>query len=103
MKVLKEYITQGAHKLAIAKPPQAVTNIVSWRPDGIKYKKNEVRVTGNRGTGKRWGGTISSLARDPSAAPQSMSRPTARPLCVRGTWYACCCGRCRCSWMSSRS
>lgn len=42
VKVLKEYITQGAHKLAIAKPPQAVTNIVSWRPDGIKYKKNEV-------------------------------------------------------------
>ena len=40
--VLKEYITQGAHKLAISKPPQAVTNVVSWRPEGIKYKKNEV-------------------------------------------------------------
>jgi AP-1 complex subunit mu len=40
--VLKAYITQGAHKLAISKPPQAVTHIVSWRPEGIKYKKNEV-------------------------------------------------------------
>ena len=40
--MLKEYITQGAHKLAISKPPQAVTNVVSWRPEGIKYKKNEV-------------------------------------------------------------
>lgn len=42
VKVLKEYITQGANKLAVLKAPQAVTNIVSWRPDGIKYKKNEV-------------------------------------------------------------
>lgn len=42
VKVLKEYITQGAHKLAVAKPPQAVTNIVSWRPEGVRYKKNEV-------------------------------------------------------------
>lgn len=41
-KVLKEYITQGANKLQVAKPPQAVTNMVSWRTDGIKYKKNEV-------------------------------------------------------------
>ena len=42
VKVLKEYITQGANKLQVAKPPQAVTNMVSWRTDGIKYKKNEV-------------------------------------------------------------
>jgi AP-1 complex subunit mu len=42
VKVLKEYITQGAHKLAFQKPPQAVTNIISWRTEGIKYKKNEV-------------------------------------------------------------
>jgi AP-1 complex subunit mu len=40
--VLKEYITQGAHKLSVSKPPQAVTNIVSWRPEGVRYKKNEV-------------------------------------------------------------
>lgn len=42
VKVLKEYITQGANKLAVVKPPQAVTNAVSWRMEGIKYKKNEV-------------------------------------------------------------
>jgi AP-1 complex subunit mu len=41
-KVLKEYITQGANKLQVAKPPQAVTNVVSWRTADIKYKKNEV-------------------------------------------------------------
>ena len=41
-KVLKEYILSGANKLQVAKPPQAVTNMVSWRTDGIKYKKNEV-------------------------------------------------------------
>jgi AP-1 complex subunit mu len=41
-KVLKEYILSGAHKLAVVKPPQAVTNVVSWRTEGIKYKKNEV-------------------------------------------------------------
>jgi AP-1 complex subunit mu len=27
---------------AAVKPPMAVTNAVSWRSDGIKYKKNEV-------------------------------------------------------------
>jgi hypothetical protein len=26
----------------VQKPPQAVTNVVSWRTEGIKYKKNEV-------------------------------------------------------------
>lgn len=41
-KVLKEYILSGVNKLAVAKPPQAVTNVVSWRTEGIKYKKNEV-------------------------------------------------------------
>ena len=42
VKVLKEYILNGAHKLALAKPPQAVTNVVSWRTEGIRHKKNEV-------------------------------------------------------------
>ena len=42
VKVLKEYITQGAHRLAPHKPPQAATSIVSWRTEGIKHKKNEV-------------------------------------------------------------
>lgn len=45
-KILKEYITQKSHTLIRAKkqerPPSAVTNAVSWRPEGIHYKKNEV-------------------------------------------------------------
>ena len=42
-KILQEYITQESHKLESApKPPPAVTNAVSWRPEGIKYRKNEV-------------------------------------------------------------
>ena len=42
-KILQEYITQDAHKLEVqVRPPMAVTNAVSWRSEGIKYKKNEV-------------------------------------------------------------
>ncbi|CAG8483955.1 611_t:CDS:2 [Funneliformis caledonium] len=42
-KILQEYITQESHKLEIqVRPPMAVTNAVSWRSEGIKYKKNEV-------------------------------------------------------------
>eukprot|EP01095_Lingulamoeba_sp_RSL-Kostka_P003221 TRINITY_DN1416_c0_g1_i1.p1 TRINITY_DN1416_c0_g1~~TRINITY_DN1416_c0_g1_i1.p1 ORF type:complete len:423 (-),score=129.58 TRINITY_DN1416_c0_g1_i1:166-1434(-) len=40
--ILKEYITQESYKLEVVKPPPAVTNAVSWRKEGIKYKKNEV-------------------------------------------------------------
>lgn len=42
-KILQEYITQESHKLEV-KPnvPPAVTNAVSWRPEGVKYRKNEV-------------------------------------------------------------
>lgn len=46
-KILKEYITQDYYKLIrktalrIVQPPNAVTNAVSWRKDGISYKKNE--------------------------------------------------------------
>lgn len=46
-KILKEYITQDYYKLIknsqsrVIKPPNAVTNAVSWRSDGISYKKNE--------------------------------------------------------------
>lgn len=41
-KILKEYITQESHTLEIQKrPPVAVTNAVSWRSEGIIYKKNE--------------------------------------------------------------
>ena len=45
--ILKEYITQESFMLTLTaptevKPPTAVTNAVSWRSDGIKYRKNEV-------------------------------------------------------------
>ncbi|KAJ1564783.1 AP-1 complex subunit mu-1, partial [Cladochytrium tenue] len=42
-KILQEYITQESYKLeAQSRPPMAVTNAVSWRSEGIKYRKNEV-------------------------------------------------------------
>lgn len=41
--ILFRYITQEGHKLEAApRPPMAVTNAVSWRSEGIKYRKNEV-------------------------------------------------------------
>lgn len=46
-KMLKEYITQDYYKLIrktpsrLVQPPNAVTNAVSWRKEGISYKKNE--------------------------------------------------------------
>jgi len=44
VKILREYIKTESHQLNIeqAKPPTAVTNAVSWRPEGIKHKKNEI-------------------------------------------------------------
>ncbi|VDN33967.1 unnamed protein product [Gongylonema pulchrum] len=40
---LFRYITQERYMLDIApRPPMAVTNAVSWRSDGLKYRKNEV-------------------------------------------------------------
>ncbi|KAK9719246.1 AP-1 adaptor complex mu subunit Apm1 [Basidiobolus ranarum] len=42
-KVLQEYITQEGYKLEVqVRPPMAVTNAVSWRTEGIRYRKNEV-------------------------------------------------------------
>jgi len=42
-KILKEYILQEGNKLeSNARPPQAVTQAVSWRPEGIRHRKNEV-------------------------------------------------------------
>lgn len=40
------YITQKSTKLEVAKSkvPTTVTNAVSWRSEGIKYKKNEVFI-----------------------------------------------------------
>merc|ERR1711967_175008 len=40
-KILREYILQEGQKLEV-KPPMAVTNAVSWRGEGIKYRKNEI-------------------------------------------------------------
>ncbi|CCE85232.1 Piso0_004814 [Millerozyma farinosa CBS 7064] len=46
-KILKQYITQDYFKLIkktpsrIVQPPNAVTNSVNWRSEGIMYKKNE--------------------------------------------------------------
>lgn len=49
VKVLKEYIkteankmTKEQQKLSNQKISQAMTNIVSWRPEGIKHSKNEI-------------------------------------------------------------
>ena len=43
-KILSEFIKTDAYKMEVqARPPMAVTNAVSWRSEGIKYKKNEVR------------------------------------------------------------
>lgn len=39
---MRRYITQESHKLEVARPPIAVTNAVSWRSEGIRYRKNEV-------------------------------------------------------------
>ncbi|KAM0749181.1 clathrin adaptor, mu subunit [Meredithblackwellia eburnea MCA 4105] len=45
-KILKEYITQESYKLepskSLVRPPNTLTNAVSWRSEGITYKKNEV-------------------------------------------------------------
>lgn len=42
-KILQEYITQESHKLEVqVRPPSTVTNAVSWRSEGLSYRKNEV-------------------------------------------------------------
>lgn len=42
-KILQEYITQESHQMEVpARPPIAVTNAVSWRSEGLRYRKNEV-------------------------------------------------------------
>ena len=44
IQILQEYITQESHKLEVTevRPPSTVTNAVSWRSEGVKYRKNEV-------------------------------------------------------------
>ncbi|KAK0586678.1 hypothetical protein LWI29_010572 [Acer saccharum] len=42
-KILSEFIKTDAYKMEVTqRPPMAVTNAVSWRSEGIQYKKNEV-------------------------------------------------------------
>lgn len=42
-KILSEFIKTDAYRMEVqVRPPMAVTNAVSWRSEGIKYKKNEV-------------------------------------------------------------
>ena len=42
-KVLSEFIKTDAYRMEVTqRPPMAVTNAVSWRSEGIVYKKNEV-------------------------------------------------------------
>jgi AP-1 complex subunit mu len=42
-KILQEFITQEFYKLEQQpRPPPALTTAVSWRSEGIKYRKNEV-------------------------------------------------------------
>ena len=44
--VICRYITQEGNKLEVTKTkvPTTVTNAVSWRSEGIKYKKNEIFI-----------------------------------------------------------
>ncbi|KAF9673431.1 hypothetical protein SADUNF_Sadunf10G0023800 [Salix dunnii] len=42
-KILSEFIKTDAYRMETSqRPPMAVTNAVSWRSEGINYKKNEV-------------------------------------------------------------
>lgn len=45
-KILSEFIKTDAYRMEVSqRPPMAVTNAVSWRSEGIRYKKNEVSFT----------------------------------------------------------
>ena len=42
-KILSEFIKTDAYRMEVTqRPPMAVTNAVSWRSEGLQYKKNEV-------------------------------------------------------------
>uniref|UniRef100_A0A2N9GUZ0 MHD domain-containing protein n=1 Tax=Fagus sylvatica TaxID=28930 RepID=A0A2N9GUZ0_FAGSY len=42
-KILSEFIKTDAYRMEVTqRPPMAVTNAVSWRSEGLHYKKNEV-------------------------------------------------------------
>ena len=56
-KILSEFIKTDAFRLELSAPKPniaAVTNAVSWRSEGIRYKKNEVRNERRCGEGKQW-------------------------------------------------
>ena len=51
-KILSEFIKTDAYKMEVTqRPPMAVTNAVSWRSEGIRYKKNEVLLILHTGRG----------------------------------------------------
>ena len=51
-KILSEFIKTDAYRMEVTqRPPMAVTNAVSWRSEGIQYKKNEVGVLPSQGLG----------------------------------------------------
>nr|XP_055200751.1 AP-1 complex subunit mu-2 isoform X1 [Nyctereutes procyonoides] len=82
-KILQEYITQQGNKLVTGKSrvPPTVTNAVSWRSEGLKYKKNEVFIDviesvnllvsphSFRGLGGRRGGPMMLLDTPPPPPP----------------------------------
>ena len=42
-RILSEFIKTDAYRMEVTqRPPMAVTNAVSWRSEGLQYKKNEV-------------------------------------------------------------
>lgn len=48
-KILSEFIKTDAYRMEVTqRPPMAVTNAVSWRSEGIRYKKNEVGAWGKK-------------------------------------------------------
>jgi hypothetical protein len=50
-KILSEFIKTDAYRMEVTqRPPMAVTNAVSWRSEGIQYKKNEVGVLPSQGS-----------------------------------------------------
>ncbi|RRT66010.1 hypothetical protein BHE74_00003674 [Ensete ventricosum] len=57
-KILSEFIKTDAYRMEVTqRPPMAVTNAVSWRSEGIRYKKNEVaKGEASSGSGEARGG-----------------------------------------------
>ena len=42
-RILSEFIKTDAYRMEVTqRPPMAVTNAVSWRSEGLQFKKNEV-------------------------------------------------------------